>query len=389
MLTNEQLFILSLLHQAIEETDPIDCTVEASSVPFLANIILRNGILLTVYPVLQKTPGIVATQLSEQLKTKYLASVRQSILQGYEGQQILDKFEDNEVDCIALKGWVIRNLYPDPAMRNMADMDILVRDYDYEKLCVLMQELGYSSGSESAWKHDDFFKEGGITIEMHKRLTDDSGIIQIWESRMWEHAVLETGKQHIWLMSDEDYYIFHIIHMHKDFLNGTLGLRRLTDTWIYNRVHPDLNREYIRQKLTEMQMETFCERIENLTCVMFNCNGQKSDENSEILLNHAFAYGIFGNSKSYKAGRIAAMSGKSIIAGKIRSLSAAVFLPVKRMKAQYPVLKKYPVLLPVYWWKRISGKLHNLQKYKKLMDYSEVSQEDYDEMKRFFEAGGV
>ena len=36
-------------------------------------------------------------------------------------------------------------------------------------------------------------------------------------------------------MSKEDYYIFHFVHLYKDFLNGSLGLRRIVDTWLLHK----------------------------------------------------------------------------------------------------------------------------------------------------------
>ena len=77
------------------------------------------------------------------------------------------------------------------------------------------------------------------------------------------------------------------------------------------------------------------------------------DDESEILLSHALAYGIYGTDRSYKAGRIAAMSSHSLNEGKINSFIAAVFLPLNRMKAQYPILQRFPILLPYFWIKRI------------------------------------
>ena len=132
-----------------------------------------------------------------------------------------------------------------------------------------------------------------------------------------------------------------------------------------------MDNEYISQTFADMGMTTFHERI-ILTKVIFD--QQPMDENSEILLKHAMEYGIYGTDVTYKAGRIASMSEQSVTAGKLRSWTAAVFLPYKRMKAHYPVLQKYPVLLPFCWMKRISGYLKNLPKYKKMMDYSNVTQ---------------
>ena len=108
-----------------------------------------------------------------------------------------------------------------------------------------------------------------------------------------------------------------------------------------------------------------------------------------ILLAHAFAHGIYGTDKSYKAGRIAVL-GKDIKSGKIKSLVAAVFLPYKRMKTHFPIQEKWPVLLPYCWLKRIIRYLKgNVKTWIRMMNYSDVNEADYMEMKRFFEAGGI
>ena len=116
----------------------------------------------------------------------------------------------------------------------------------------------------------------------------------------------------------------------------------------------------------------------------------EQDENSQILLSHAFAIGIYGNGKSYKTGRIVAMSKNGNIKyGKMKSLISAVFLPIDRMKAQFPVLVRWPVLLPYYWTKRIIHFLcGNMEKNKSMLDYRNISDDDYQEMRAFFKAGG-
>lgn len=59
------------------------------------------------------------------------------------------------------------------------------------------------------------------------------------------------------------------------------------------------------------------------------------------------------------------------------------------MKAQFPALQKWPVLLPYYWTKRIIHFLRgNMEKNKRMLDYRNICDDDYKEMKAFFKAGG-
>lgn len=382
MLTNDQNCVLSLLRESMGAPS-VYC--EPDSAGALCGIILHNGILLTVFPTVRKKAeaGIGLMQEAEaELRPHFYAALKQSLLQEHEGIMVLGGLRDAGFDCIPLKGWEMRNLYPDKAMRQMADLDILVQPYEHKRIKAVMEKLGFTGDAESSWKHD-CFKKGEVTVETHKRLTDDSGVIQQWERDVWNRANRRDGI--VQAMSDEDYYIFHFVHLHKDFMNGSLGLRRITDTWLLQKLPVDS--EAVLQTLTKMGLQRFHEKMVALSRAAM---GDTSlDEGAEIMLTHACKYGIYGSEKSYKSGRIAAM-GNSVRSGKIKSLTAAVFLPYKRMKAQFPILRKWPVLLPFCWCKRIFKLMRgNVRRKRIMMDYRNISEEDYNEMKRFFEAGGV
>jgi hypothetical protein len=246
-----------------------------------------------------------------------------------------------------------------------------------------IDELQYKSGrTESSWKHDSF-KKRDVHVEMHKRLTDDSDMVHDWEKGIWSRAKAINGN--IYKMSPEDYYIFHFVHLYKDFMNGSLGLRRIVDTWLLQKQSVDMNQ--VQQWLEKFGMWKFHKRMIRLARVTMG--DEPIDEDSEILLTHAFTHGIYGSGKSYKAGRIAAMGG-NVTSGKLKSKLAAVFLPYKRMKAQFPILEKWSILLPYCWLKRIFRFLKgDKKKYRRMLDYSDIKPKDYEEMKRFFEAGGI
>ena len=373
MLTTDQQYILSLIRESLEGATSED--VQDVDHRVVVNIIIRNSILLTVY---QKLPSYLKTQL----KDRYNVAIKQAIVQDYEGENALHALSDGGLSCIALKGWELRILYPIFTMRQMADLDILVHPYDFDLIKSVMEKLGFSGGTESSWKHDSF-KKKDVHVEMHKRLTDDSDAIQAWEKGIWDRALTVDGN--IYQMSQEDYYIFHFVHLHKDFVNGSLDLRRVVDTWLLQKQSFDM--EQVQQRLEKFGMWKFHERMMKLCRVTMG--DEPMDAVTEVLLIHAFTHGIYGSGKSYKAGRIAAMGG-DIKTGKLKSKFAAVFLPYKRMKAQFPILEKWPILQPYCWLKRTIRFLRGDKKrYSRMLDYSDVSETDYNVMKRFFEAGRV
>ena len=382
-MTNEQQFILCAVRQALSaEGDLLAPWKEAAlNFDYVKRTIINNGILLTVFPALSAFPSLQAL-----LHSSYYSNIGQSVLQDYEGSQILRAFNEAGLDCIALKGWEMRKLYPEITMRQMVDLDILVRDYDYKTLKNIMTKLGYVVAEpESSWMHDSFSK-GNVTVELHKRLTDDSGEIQRWETEMWNRTTHAGNDKHILRMSDEDCFIYHLIHMHKHFLDGSLGLRRIVDTWLFIKKHPEMDHQFLREQFSLIGLTRFADQMIRLSRAVL---GEiEIDDNCETLLNFAFKYGINGTSKTYKISRVVFMSDR-LSSGRARALISAVFMPYDRMKAHYPVLKRWPILLPGCWILRILQKLKvNRKRNINLLDFRGLSEENFEEMKRFFEAGG-
>lgn len=119
-----------------------------------------------------------------------------------------------------------------------------------------MDVLHYTSDGESSWMHDNSRKKE-ITVEMHKRLSDDSDVIAEWENGIWDRTVLIEG--HIYKMSLEDYYIFHFVYLYKDFRNGSLGLRRIVDSWLLQK--ESVNMTEVSVWFNRMDISLFHERM--------------------------------------------------------------------------------------------------------------------------------
>ena len=374
MLTHDQDYILALLRASLA-SKPISLIPNNEN--SVSNMIRQHDILLTVYPYM-------ASSLQEKLRMEMLVNAQHATQQNYEGSQILHALTEEGLHCIPLKGLEQSKLYPQGILRQMADLDILVRPYDYKQISSVMEELGYKAEGETFWKHDNFTK-GNLTVEIHKRLTDDSDAIRDWEGRMLKRTY--KAEDGIFHMIIEDQMIFHIVHMYEDFVNGALGLRRIADTWLLSR--QQLDSELVGQEMEKIDLSDFYERMVRLS---ESCMGERSmDQDVEVMLNHAFKMGIYGTNRSYQAGRIVSMSkGRSLMIGKLRSFAAAIFLPASRMKVQFPLVEKFPLLLPYFWLKRILLYLHSdVEDYKQKLDYGKVTDEDYAEMKRFFKAGGL
>ena len=109
MLTGTEQLVLRILKESITENS-IELPKELlSNESEIVKTIINNGILLTVYPAIKKEQSL--RQLQSVLKMHYLAGVSQLVQQEYEGKKILSALNDQGIDCIPLKGWVLKDLY--------------------------------------------------------------------------------------------------------------------------------------------------------------------------------------------------------------------------------------------------------------------------------------
>ena len=388
--------ILFLLKKSLNvQTDkPVDTELfsEAADIKRVEQILIKHKLVVTVYPYIRNAAKAEPENdlwqtLLKDLKIHDYKYITQAYNQEFEINAILDAFEKSKLTAIPLKGWELRKLYPNATNRSMVDFDILVKDYNYMKVAKVMKQLEFECGSESSWKHDNFSKNN-VTVEVHKRLTDDSKYISRWEQTLWDRSKpYSEDSKFIRKMCNEDFYIFHFLHMHKHFCNGALGLRTIVDTWLFLKEYKKLNRKYLDTQFERMGLKVFVERIEHLSRACFETND--FDENDLLLLEYAITSGVHGDGKRYKLGRAVMKSKGSLKLGALRSKFDAVFLPYSRMKAHFPILKKYPFLLPYCWFKRIWRFRHSISESAKRVSYTDVSESDFKKMREYFRAAGV
>jgi hypothetical protein len=371
------------------ELEQFEDRLDSLNVQAVRALAVRHDVVLTVYAALPKEKGEQPLQrLCAVLRQDYAPAFAKSVNQNLEGQALLDAFEQAGIDCIPLKGWVLRELYADPMSRSMADIDILVREFHQRQIRGVMEKLGYTQEQELTWREAVYRKDPYLHVEIHRRIAEDAGSVRAWEEKLWNEVSREEDRQHLFCLSDEDFFLLHLLHMHKDFRNGVLGFRRLADMWIFRKKHPKLDEESLREELRKMRLDTFAQRMEMLSQICFE--GKPLNPDSELLLRFAMKSGVFGEERSFKVSNAALRKERSHGATKTRAVLYLAFPSLGRMKARFPILEKWPILLPFCWAVRIIRQLvRSPAEQIRNLNYSEVSEEEIREIRRVFRAGGV
>jgi hypothetical protein len=121
----------------------------------------------------------------DELQMHYRRSVAASTRRVHQLKRVLSLFREREIEVVVLKGaYLAEAVYDDVALRNMSDVDLLVREKDIERAKEALLGSGFRqwapAAMETRFPHSHHLVpfvgdgEGSITIELHRRLMESS-----------------------------------------------------------------------------------------------------------------------------------------------------------------------------------------------------------------------
>ena len=301
----------------------------------------------------------------------------------YELMQIEKSFEQQGIDYILLKGSSLKELYPKSEFRLMGDIDILIKEAQYDKIKTIMRDLGFEEGKET--DHELIWLKKPFTyIELHKKLipsyNDD---YYSYFSDCWSRAI-QVASTHRYAMPHEDEYIFLFTHLAKHYRDGGIGLRHLIDFWMIQKKYPNLDYKYINRELKKISLKIFHDNIISTLKVWFSHadSNELTDHITERVIESG-SYGIKEKCNAANAARVSNRADNVSVASRKEALKL-IFLPFSHMKIKYPILKKIPILLPIMWVVRwleaIFLKRKNMQEaYNRWMSITEETVLSYNQ----------
>lgn len=263
--------------------------------------------------------------------------------------ELLTAFEKAGIAVLPLKGFLIKQCYPDTSMRMMADLDILFPVEKEKETEGVLTALGYVCEHKDS-HHSVYMRHPFMNIEMHYNMIGNDSLLDAYYDNIWERLELEPGMSYIYRLKWEDFYIFMIAHLAKHFQGGGSGIRSVIDVQQFlNKMEEKLDWKYINEELRKIELTQFEQHMRNLTAIWFG--GEKETEFYAQLREFIQNSGIYGTPENLGVQR-AVRAGRKGWKGKMQMWLNVIFLPYKEMKMQYPYLLKCPVLLPIAWIQR-------------------------------------
>ena len=285
----------------------------------------------------------LGNQAAKQACIRY---VRQSV----DYYNVCAALEEGQIPFIPLKGSVLKDYYPEPWMRTSCDIDILVREEDLDRAVAVLEQKQFQVGERNF--HDvSLFAPNGIHLELHFSICEKMDRLDAVLKNALNYAALEQGSRYAF---QDAFFLFHqFSHMAYHFQSGGCGIRSLMDIWVMEH-QMNLSYSCAEKLLRKAGIYQFAVEMTKLANRCF------SERNvSDPVLDYIWRGGVYGIKQNE------VMVKKSQSGGFLVYLQKRILKPYSSMIIIYPVLNKFPLLLPFCWVHRwikaiILGKTRNV-----------------------------
>ena len=209
----------------------------------LLKITVERGIGPLMYKKLSllKKQNLISEKQRNILEQVYFMTLRRSMLLHDAYKKIVEKFTENSLRVIPLKGIFLSDwLYGDIGLRQCSDIDLLIKPEEGLIGVSLLKEMGYAS-KETEYISDYIESKSNnvhfppmilklVSVELHTKLHGDTESYRINPEACWENAVKVTiNGVDSYGLDMHDLLIHLCVHLDKHFREGNLQFTCFND----------------------------------------------------------------------------------------------------------------------------------------------------------------
>lgn len=304
---------------------------DVENIVFLSIDQLENNIDSNLYSIWQEA---------------YYKRMKYSAFQDMALEELIEVFTKAGIDCMPLKGSVIKNYYPSPDLRCMGDIDFLVREQNRQVVRDIMHSLGYIDDILDDGQVDGFKREKLVYVEIHYDFSDVNHAYHNLFTIDWDKLV-STDIEHLYKMTIEDLYYFNVGHYAKNMQSRGMGIRAAIDCYVlWNEMNDEQQQNVLRMFLTT-ELKKFNDSLLKIAEIWFDGIMDHSlDTVQQYLLN----------TKTYssKKDEITMYAVKdNLDDSNVKYVMRKIFPYPNELYKRFNIKHKCFVLLPFLWFYRI------------------------------------
>ena len=357
-MTNEQRQLIQIIANRLFETSittPDDMNYPA---------ILEEAQKQAVFPIIFSYVGDKLYSGDEKTKAqkKDLANRGASIRSVHYHNELHKLLSSYNIPYVILKGQASALYYPNPMLRTMGDVDFLIAKTDAEKVDELLVLQGFKKigGAE---KHDYHwaYKKNRESLEMHWDVPGiperNNDVIKYYLNDIINNRmIIQNSEGGFAIPSEFHHGLVLLLHTISHLTSTGVGLRHLCDWLVFeNKMTEEAFVNAFEKPLKDIGLWTFAKVMTKCGVKYFGCKVREwckdADESvCAAFMEDIFAGGNFGIKDNTRRSQAKLIRNNVTMRVTEQGFLRNVFPNINsKAKHDYPVMKKFPVLLPVGW----------------------------------------
>lgn len=368
---NHKYFLL-LMQSVLNSTEP-PVPTEDIDWGVIADIAVNHSLVPMLWFAIESIPSDRKPQHNSfpYLEQMYREQMITDINLSTETERILSAFSDMDISAVPVKGILTKELYPQPFLRTMTDVDILCMDKDRKRIDDFFLAEGYTRENTGV-KDISYRKDNILHFEVHTSLLNSNSPAYDYFFRVWDRVECQEASR-IARLTSEDTYIYMLEHLAHHLETGGAGVRMLMDVYLFlNKYTLTLDREYITEVLSRIKLADFEKQVIRICKNWFS--GEEDPDVYSDLSQFVFNSGTYGKAEAvFLAEAIRNNSDTPIKANKqgLTIILRKLFPSLVFLRRSYTAVDRvpllYPVFVPAYWFNRLfvkkNVKTSNINKY--------------------------
>ena len=363
-MNNNHLAILSILRAFLNDQQNIDISHDVDLKTFnrLAEINSISGIV--GYVLQQSDTSCIPPAIREKYESDFLSTIMITTMRDEDMKSLIDLLNENGIDHLLFKGYIVKDLYTAPELRTYGDIDFAIRRESRGKCNALMRKSGYRLLDD--WEPIYSYEKNNEHYEIHTELLD-SNLNNNYDYRayfrdFWKQT--ELLEQHSYTLNLEFHLLYLLMHIAKHVYGSGAGIRMYLDIAFYLRAYREqIDWEHFQQEVQTLKLDRFVNTVFTAVEKWFEIESPiplkaVDKEFMDEFLTFTLNGGVFGyEGKAAELSQVRKNS-KDGTVKRADTLLKRAFPSADTIKSRYTYLDGKPWLLPVAWVHRFIKNRH-------------------------------
>lgn len=273
---------------------------------------------------------------------------------------ILASLKEADIPCAIIKGSTVSVNYPEPMLRTLGDIDVLVSVDNYDRAVDILCGDKYEDESSEGHQFHYKYTIQGVAVEIHKSVTeytnDEYGEkIKTFMDNALNKVVEKQIDEFIFPSLTNEYQAATLLlHTQRHFFENRLPIRMLCDWAMFvQSVGAEEWDAIVYPFISKMGLDSICDAL-TATCNAYlgiNCadkvKKEISDKTTNILIEEFLNCGVIKDEDSWSESMASSYSqNRSKSKGKLASL---VMILNNIAKHEFKIAQKSSIFLPLCW----------------------------------------